>query len=242
MVLAFLGVLSACTAPLSGARVLLVLPELPPSAGEVAREAAYRVEWFDAEGALRWLVARPNERGPVVTIPNAPGTAVLAYPLLGSAGGFGRPAGAIFPQDVESGERLVLSWRTGFLAERYNVLAKRGVDLRVINTEKIRRRIDVVAGADPWHVDAVRLENAIAARSLSADSVRSREVFEIELPLEAGVWLRRSMLSPPVVIPAQSVGFAKGYHQLMHADSGEVVAFTVGARGRVSLMTTWPRY
>lgn len=199
---------------------------------------------------MRWAVARPGGFGLVVTISKEPGTPVLAYPLLGSAGEFGRPAGAVFPDNVEAGERLVLSFRSGFLAERYSRLIGRGVDVRAINTAKLVRRIDLVAGTDPWTIDAVRLEKAIADRSLSADSVRSRESHEVKLALEPGVWLRRSWLAPTIVIPDQAdspaddanATFPEGYHQLLRADGREVVAFTVGARGVVSLMATWPRY
>lgn len=266
-----LALLSGCDALGTTGTVRIVLPEMPPAiaaGGALPAEPAYRVEWNDHTGRRRWTVASPGVREVLLRIDTTPGTPVLAYPIFRDVWDHFLPAGGIYPDGVEAGERLVLSWRDGFLAERYRSLIDRGIATEIVNTAKVRRRIDIVAGPDPWILDSVLLENEMAQRTLSAESVQRRQTREVRLGVGAalaaalapGTWLFPSLLAAPIVValdgPASPDGAASpgpataraarelpiGYHRLYHVESGRILSFEVSPQPRLAVVTTWPRY
>ena len=244
IVAAIVASVCGCAGALSTREVELVLPKPLPGDTTVLRKPAYRIEWRDFAGEPRWMLVTDDERV-VVRLPKRSGVAVLAYPLYPNLPSVFRPAGAVFPDTLDESGRLVLSWRDGFLAQRYHRLSGLSVPLERVNTPKLRRRIDFVAGDDPWVLDAEALETAIADSTLAAASVRRREARQVTFKLEPGTWIRSSALAPMLLVGSDGTGemtACLGYHPLVHLDTGRMLSLSIGEEGTVSIVATWPRY
>jgi hypothetical protein len=115
--------LTACGKPLIPGAYPVILPDLPPSWEELLGPPQWRLEWIDPTGRPRRF------EGPPADIP-APDllqewvNPVLAYPFWPEREilpGLMRPAGALFPLDVE-GSALRLSWEAAPDAWFYQAL------------------------------------------------------------------------------------------------------------------------
>ncbi len=157
-----LVLLGACGFPdLSGTREVR-LPPLPTAWEAVLGRPRWRLEWLDREGRLR-RAELTEARGLLELDPLRAG-AVLAWPYWPDAAvlpGEVRPAGAVYPFDLEDGE-LCLSWPGGVAAYFFRELSRSGGDGQTLperfDWSRFRAlladdSLSAAVRADPWLVD-----------------------------------------------------------------------------------------
>jgi hypothetical protein len=103
------------------------LPPLPPEWENLLGPPQWRLEWINPDGEIK-ILEKDGSSLPELDIMVEWTTPVIAYPFWpgrGIAPGIFRPAGALFPFDVEK-NRISLSWRGGVDAWVYLCLRDAG--------------------------------------------------------------------------------------------------------------------
>jgi hypothetical protein len=112
--------LFACGGSLVDSRYKLELPELPATWETLLGFSHWRVEWVNEKGRKETRIL-PENGSMEINLPPTLATAISAYPFwpaMEISPGIFKPAGAIFPFDV-NGKNLVLSWQGGVDAALY---------------------------------------------------------------------------------------------------------------------------
>ncbi|MDR2029606.1 MAG: hypothetical protein LBP93_08735 [Treponema sp.] len=203
--------LAACDTGLISRSYSLEPAPLPPAWEEILGAAHWQVEWINPRGIRE--IRRIDGTGSL-EIEVLPGWAnpVMAFPYWPERGidpGMMRPAGGIFPFDVEGG-RIRLSWRGGVAAWFYRELAQAwdgGNRLRgpqYFDWPRFRELLDdpVLGGpilANPWLADW----QGIALKTVQSGFDRRRiipqptEDLPVPLP-HNGPWIGPSPFEEPV--------------------------------------------
>jgi hypothetical protein len=118
----FFLALGACDGGAIRGEYVLDFPALPAAWQEMLGNAHWRLIWTDDQGVTQTM---ETDGEAAISVVSEWATAALAFPYWPGRGvlpGEMRPAGAIFPFDVQ-GDRLQLSWRAGAEAWFYRELA-----------------------------------------------------------------------------------------------------------------------
>jgi hypothetical protein len=184
----------------------LSYPDLPAAWREVLGEAAWMVEWYGPDGALKRAEQPDSIEIPVGTA--VPVSAFPHWPRAGLRAGLARPAGAVYPFAVRDGE-LALSWGGGVAAAYFRaMLSADGQDryhpalfdwprfIALLDDPSV----DEDFRADPWAADWA----AIGARTRASGFDRRRLTLEERAPMRLappapGPWVASS---PYLVGPA----------------------------------------
>jgi len=219
--------------------VTLVLPDLPPSWAKV-EGFMFRVEWRDGGGVRQEAWAAPGS-SLAVELERGVAQEILAVPIIRNREL--RPAGTLYPAELESGydgglgpARLALCWKGGWLASLSRRLAKGGYDPGAFNLARLRAVLEGT-DTDPW-----LLEPSEAARHLVAGTFRSSLLseprrFAVMLP-GAGPWLSESALAPQPGRDANgrwTVELPEGLSLELGPDS--ILAIAVDPSGKASTVT-----
>jgi hypothetical protein len=191
----------------------LYLPPLPPAWTEILGPCRWRIEWIDQNGLP--LQAEYDGLGIPEISPlqewSGPITAFPYWPQRNIAPGTLRPAGALFPFDVQ-GSWIPLSWEAWveavFYREMIEALAQSPSDKRLspyFDWPRFRELLadPVIAEAvrrDPWVVDW----RSVAARTVQSGfdrrRIKSRDLEEISLRVPApGPWIGTSPFAEPLL-------------------------------------------
>lgn len=186
------------------------LPSVPGSWLAVLGEPAWLLRWYGPDGSERSAFVR-GAGSPVLELPDAVSSPVLAYPCWPDSGveaGLARPAGAIVPFDQRDG-MIVLTWKGGVSALFYRELLHAGgpsdrlperFDWPRFSALLDSESIQPSAREDPWRVDWRTV--AIRTRVSGFDSRRIVPRVVVPIRLAApfpGPWVRTSpFLSEPV--------------------------------------------
>jgi hypothetical protein len=172
-----------------------------------------------------------------IACPKAANTAVLAYPESARAGGFLRPAGALYPLDVRrDGARDVLSftWEAGCSAWILSRLRELGFDTSLVNATRLRA--ELASHPDPWALDVQKIVEKLAEGAFTAYDIDSLPSRDVQLQPGKGNWFLESPASSvtacadgdTLVLPCLSVGM----HALF-SDQGGRIRISVGAKETV---------
>ena len=205
-----------------------VLPDLPES-WALLGEPDWYLEWLDSNGLIRHKTIGKGERQQIDLFPRLV-SAVTAWPFWPEKGigkGLFKPAGALFPYDID-GERIILSWKAGLDAVFYSELAiaeKKYPRQKVprfpsnFNWPKFRELFaDEILNEkiikDPWLADW----RLIAEKTVQSGFDRRRMVpqlyTDLAVPVPAGYWYSDSPFAVPLffaegnstVFPASDTG------------------------------------
>ncbi|MDR0303016.1 MAG: hypothetical protein LBI04_11995 [Treponema sp.] len=198
-----------CCGDFAPSTYAVVLPDVPEAWVSLLGEPHWRLEWLDKSGSRRTadiLPGKSTEIGIPVTWAN-PVTAWPYWPGHNLSAGIFKPAGALFPFDVD-GVRLCLSWKAGVDAVFYRelALADSRNDLKIpANFDWLRFRelfnnetLSEAVRKDPWLVDW----RSVAGKTISANFDRRRLVPEaaesVNIPVSPGPWYGISPFSAPL--------------------------------------------
>jgi hypothetical protein len=200
--------LAACGSPFP-ARCALDLPQAPETWVSLLGAPWWRIEWVSSDGESCRRDIAPGERieiQPPATWTNA----VLAWPWWPESGlipGFFRPAGGLFPFDVD-GETLRLSWEAGPDAVFYWELANAnsGNAARIpanfnwpgfrelFNTDVINEKVRIDPWLADWHYIAEKtVESGFDRRRLVPEASES-----VNIPVPGGTWYGTSPFAEPL--------------------------------------------
>lgn len=190
--LAALALLVSCSADLPFPETVVVDVVIPEPPAAWPREAL-RLELANEDGAGRVTRLRV-EAGTTVRLPLGTGgrRAVLVEASLWNRPL--RPAGAIWPDDLEVGDdpsypRLEASWREGWVASVLVRLRALGAD-QGFDLERLRKEADARL-RDPWVIEPEEVALAIASRRFSTNLLERGEARNFFLP-EGGPWIPES--------------------------------------------------
>lgn len=184
-------------------------------------------------GRLR-LAGWPAEA--LLELPRAAPTPVLAVPI--HAGVELLPAGGVYPPGDPP---FALSWSDGPVAACLLRLACAGWDLTRLNTRRLLREAAALALADPWHLDAGRLLDAILAGDLSVTDLREAELRSTPLVLPPGAWIAAS--APAAVVESDGAALIlapDGFHRFFHSELTLRLDLFVDGRGATARLAPHP--
>jgi len=190
----------------------LKLPEAPEIWVSVLGQPHWRLEWLDPGGNKRTADISPGG-GKKVELPVTWANPVTAWPYWPGHNlipGFFKPAGGLFPFDVD-GESLILSWKAGLDTVFYWELASAyGQNEKKIpaNFDWQRFRELFTSGdlkedvsKDPWLIDW----HFVAEKTMSSSFDRRRLVPEktqpMTIPVSHGYWYGTSPFAEPLFFP-----------------------------------------
>jgi hypothetical protein len=237
-----LSCVAGCDQRLQVRLVKVALPEPRPTAAAYLPEPGYRVIWRNWEGVEELLLAPVGAKSVLLELPKRAGSAVVAYPIYPGLPEWSHPAGGMVPDSLDPSGTLILSWQDGFLAERYHRLSGLGVRMDTVNTPKLMRRIELVAGGEPWALNIGLLESSLATGGLQASSIRCLPRHTVRLELDPGTWLSKSHRVTASGTSPINFEVCVGHHAVVHMETGRLVTFSVDEAGEATTVTTWPRY
>jgi hypothetical protein len=223
----------------------LILPGLPPLWQAILGKPRWRLEWINPAGMAERFEG-PEEAIPPLALPEEWPNPVLAYPYWPEwdlSPGVLRPAGAIFPFDVESGARLRLSWEAGVEAGFYFELARAAARSTAAARSPDRfnwpRFRALLAGedipqqvrADPWLVDWAALAVRTVETGWDRRRVRLPETASLDLVIpHDGPWVGSSPFAAVENWDAgQSVTLEAGGNIDTYLSSGGMLRYGRGA-------------
>jgi len=193
---------------------LLELPQLPEPWVSLLGEPCWRIEWIDPDGNKKMTDIMLNDEPPQnieielpVTWTN-PVTAWPYWPERNLIPGFFKPAGALFPFDV-NGNRMRLSWEAGVDTVFYWELAFNNEENYArlpVNFDWPRFRelfnpetLSEAVCEDPWLVDW----RSAAEKTVNGNFDRRRLVPQktvaMEIPVPESAWYGSSPFAKPLV-------------------------------------------
>lgn len=113
---------------------------------------------------------------------------VLDYPLLAGRRDLLKPAGAVYPIDLEKRGRILTSYRDGFLAELLVPVSSAGELLGAVNVRRLRREIWERSNGDPWQLDREAILQTLLFGIMRSDRIRARPCFDLSLEANPGTW------------------------------------------------------
>jgi hypothetical protein len=190
-------------------RYIPVLPDVPSSWVSLLGEPHWRLEWLDSDGREKISDISPGG-GAVIEIPvtwTNPVTAWPYWPDKNMIPGHFKPAGALFPFDVD-GDRLRLTWEAGPDAVFYRELAVAAGN----NSSKKPAYFDwprfrslfqlettnADVRKDPWLVDWRSLAERTASSSFNQRRLTPEAPQSITIPVPAGPWYGASPFAEPL--------------------------------------------
>lgn len=191
--------------------VEVVLPETPAAWEAAWGPAVFELVWQAAGGAR--TIAGTHGAGSTVTIdiPRLPPVAIVALPRWTAAGETMLGAGSVWPglaadrpraapTDGErpGGERLVLTFEDGPVAEVLRRVMAAGADVGDFSVSRLAGEIRERLGEDPWALDVEKVVSAIASRAMRESYVRARPAEATGLVAPPGTWLAPSPFVDPV--------------------------------------------
>ncbi|MDR2499772.1 MAG: hypothetical protein LBD37_01665 [Treponema sp.] len=244
--LAFPG--ASCKNPVFFSEYSVLLPALPRLWREILGEPHWRLEWVGKDGAWHSQTGSAAALS-ALELPEDRTVPLLAYPFWPGrplAPGIMRPAGALFPFDVE-GKALRASWEAGVDAVFYREMAAASV---LLGSGQVGRQgvffdwprfralfhsaespIPGELRRDPWLVDWASLALKTVESGFDRRRVRRRELEEFSLELPGpGPWAGTSPFEafPPWEQGERAVLDASGEVRAL-VSSGGMLRYTRGA-------------
>jgi hypothetical protein len=175
----------------------LALP-VAPSAWAFLPELELEVSWRDEKGA-RVMSKAPFGGALTITVERGLPQAILALPLSGDR--TLRPAGILYPEGLEAGERdggidlCRLDWLGGYAARVWRLLESGGVDPCSFDITRLVCEAQARC-SDPWIVDPAEVARRLASSSFRLSLYKDGDSFPVILPDSA--WAPESPFAPAI--------------------------------------------
>jgi len=204
--------------------------------------------WAAAFPDLRFRLVSPGSGEGELEIPStvaaariscskSSNTAILAYPESDRAGGFLRPAGALYPLDVlrEDGkDTLCFSWEAGAAAWVLSRLRRLGLETSLVNAPRLRA--ELARHPDPWALDLEKIAEKLAEGTFTFYDIDPLPSRDVQLQPGEGSWFRENPHSSITACAAADVlvlpNLSVGMHALF-SRRGERIRIFVGERETV---------
>jgi len=210
--LACLTALTACAERFPSG-YLLELPSLPESWASLLGEPCWRLEWLDPDGSRKMTHIMINDESAQnirINIPITWVNAVTAWPYWPEHNiipGLFKPAGAIFPLDV-NGNRLHLTWEAGVDTVFFWELAVANEDnfsRLPVNFDWLRFRelfqqeiLTEAVCEDPWVVDWRSAAEKTTAGNFDRRRLVPEKTGTMAIPVPESVWHGTSPFAKPL--------------------------------------------
>lgn len=188
----------------------VALPALPDTWKAVLGEPSWRIEYVNDKGEKEQINDCRADTA-LITVMQEWTTPILAYPYWPNRAlppGTMKPAGALFPFDVEDG-RILISWEHGIDATLYYELASRAGSENnkafsrlpmYFNWIAFRELLDgdrlKEVKADPWQVDWQALAARFVKSGFDRRAIVPQARQKMTFPVPAGTWLETSPFAP----------------------------------------------
>jgi hypothetical protein len=211
-------VLAACGRFGPLAELSVVIPEPPEAWARAFPDLTFVLTFPDCSGKGQSLTVGDPSQPVGIACPKLGNTPILAYPDADLAAGLLRPAGGLYPvdlQDLGGVPRLELSWRGGCLALIFARLSQRGLDTSRINSRRLAQYID--RHPDPWVLDLDGVVEKLILDDFSAYDIEPLSARDVSMCPGAGEWFLESPLIPPSKLADGEVLALKGLSIGAHA-------------------------
>jgi len=193
------------------------LPRLPEPWKQCLRPDAFRVSFLDLRGSVctrtaegrQKLLEIETQKGFVIPVVAEPIVDGLKLP----------PSGGLYPIDSDSDGRLVLKWENGFVCVILLELARRGIALDFINTERLCNEIEARSRGDPFNLDKIKILESLASGKFRVTDIKPLPSRTVTLIPGAGTWITESPFSPLYDTHKGEIldlTLSYGYHHLIH--------------------------
>ena len=193
----------------------LLLPELPEHWNEMLGPPHWRLEWIGSDGLWLERELSPGQMPPELSFMPEWSTPVLAWPfwpVRELLPGMMRPAGALFPWDAVSGDKLAISWEGGVdalfwkelaLADRSSGAAERRLPW-YFDWPRFRELLkseNMPVREDPWLADWRSIAERTVLSGFDRRRIVPRGFTGLEVPGLGGRWTGSSPFAPPLDAP-----------------------------------------
>ena len=244
LTLALLAPVSGCDQWGNEYELRLELPRLPVAWGTASEVAAYELRWV-VYGRAQHLRVEPEETNPAegvvvsVRIPKRPNVAVLAYPVT-CDGILLKPAGAIVPLQLRTGNRVRLRFERGPPAYLLYRLDRDGRGGAAVNAARLVEEFEERLGELRWWADWVAVLDAFERGVFRVTMLRAVAQHQVQLALPPGTYRSADLLAPPRYLPAAGPReqlLPEGVHRWFSDDGERFVTIQVGPGGTVSTVS-----
>jgi len=191
------------------------LPELPDHWKEMLGDAHWYVQWVDYKDLWREKHLSPGHSLPELSPLMEWSTPVLAWPYWPDQGllpGMMRPAGALFPWDID-GDTIIVSWEGGIDAFFWKELsradrASQGGEKRLpwyFNWKRFRELLqgdllsETVQG-DLWNADWKYIAERTVQSGFDRRRITAQKGAKLVIPNADGYWINSSPFAQPFVV------------------------------------------
>jgi len=203
-----------------------VLPVLPQIWEEILGKPHWHLEWIDKKG--NWAVWEGQDNFPKLFFPDEWTIPVFACPYWPDKGirPFNMdPAGALFPWDISTGNKIVLGWEKGLDAFFWRELAENSVYQPDSGTPRLpwyfdwlrfrelMNGYDIPADvkADPWIVDWKFIAQKTVESGFDRRRIKAESKKDLVVNCPGDFWIGSSPFSEPYVfIPGKPKVFKTG--------------------------------
>ena len=184
--------LGGCSFPMPGfgrtARLTVRVPP-PPPAWEGLGRLSYRVTAFGPDGEIESELLEKDARQAVLAIEKGVPIPLLAYPLIDGRSDLLRPAGGVFPIDLDRHGTLELSYRNGPLAQLLIPIVQNEALARSISVPRLRNEIWERSDGNPWLVDREAILETLLYGVMRSDRIRQLPAFVLQGRFSPGLWI-----------------------------------------------------
>lgn len=214
------------------AEITLMLPAVPDPWKAWEEMIDYSLSYTDREGTRQLASAGRYDKRLSLRVQKSDISVFLLFPPSGF-----RPAGAVYPDDMEDGGRLPLSYERGCVAEILSLCLRKGIQAECINIERLSREVKKVSKGDDWTIDRELIIEKLAYGTMSANAVKRLPLFTVSIPLPEGRWFLGNPFRPAVTSTGGTVlleDMPPGFHTLFPEANGKGVSFQIGETGSLS--------
>jgi hypothetical protein len=236
------GILISCEPFSSETTITLSLPQFPDQWACLDGEIVFTIMYQGRGSAIEAVESYWGASNVTIHIPKRINTPVLGIP---SIRGFELlPCGCVLPLDATGtwGEEACLAWEHGCVASILMTLAEKGLDISMINIDKLAREIEEKApSADPWRLDMAQICERLSSGGFATYYIDPLPARTIELDPIEGAWCSEDPFAGlsyadedgTLLIPDCTYGF----HRFFSIDSKEILDVQVSGEE-----SRWIRY
>ena len=209
--------LSACEYFRAIRDLTVELPRLPEPWKHSLHPDAFRISFLDFTGSVCTRTADGQQKLLEIETQKGFVIPVVAEPLVN--GLRLPPSGGLYPIDSGSDGTLVLKWESGFVCVILLELARQGIALDFINTERLCNEIEARSRGDPFSLDKAKILESLASGRFRVTDIKPLPSRIVTLIPGAGTWITESPFSPLYDTREGEIldlSLSYGYHHLIH--------------------------
>ncbi len=230
-----------CCGALDSVEITVELPEPPSLWPSKLSAGSYLIRYLESARSVGEIEVAPGIRSVLLRLPKLAVVPVIALPQFGRPPAVLHGSGAVFPRQLEEGDRLSLTWAEGFLAQLLLECAVSGDSMQAVNTPKLQLELLDRSDGDPWRLDFDALKSAIVNETLAFRSLKLLPRHDVTMEVKPGIWIGGNPLSLSGIdcTSGEAVfsDLPEGVHSFFLVDGNERIDISVRSTGWTAINT-----